>query len=186
MRHILTSFLAFHWVAIFTLLAAVSAFGAQGEVPSVFVELVGGSGGDRVFLPAAWGPAVFATGFCMVAVLFLWGFVAAFFGDGVVSQDTEEVERFAFGTAVGALTLWLLVRAGAPAAPLFTETAILVTALLASYLAVFAEHWSEPIATLPSREDIRNAARVLAAKAAYNSMLSRFFGRPYGNFGGNR
>ena len=178
MRHVLTSFLALHWMAIFALLAAVAVLGADGGMPEVFFDLVGES--------AMWTSAVFSIGFCIVAVLFLWVFITASFGDGVVSAETEEVARLAFGAAVGSLTLLLLIRAAESAAPLFAEVAMLVAALLTSYLAIFAERWSTLISTLPSRDDIRDAAKVMAAGAAYNSMLSRFSGRPGGNFGEGR
>ena len=186
MRHILTSFLAFHWMAIFALLAAASAFGAEGSMPAIFFDLAGNPVTGETLFPAMWTSAIFSIGFCVVAVLFLWVFITASFDAGTVSEDTEEVARFAFGAAVGSLTLLLLMRAVEPAAPLFTEIAALVAALLASYLAVFAERWSGLISTLPSRDDIRDAARLMAAGAAYNSMLSRFSGRPGGNFGEDR
>lgn len=178
MRHVLTSFLAFHWMAIFALLAAVAGFGADGGMPGVFFDLVGSS--------AVWASASFSIGFCTVAALFLWVFITASFSGGAVSADTEEVARFAFGAAVGSLTLLLLIRAAEPDAPLFTEVATLVAALLVSYLAVFAERWSNLILTLPSRDDIRDAAKMMAAGAAYNSTLSRISGRPGGNFGEGR
>jgi hypothetical protein len=185
MRHILTSFLAFHWTAIFALLAAVSAGEADGTMPAVFFDLVGNSAVEST-IAAVWAKAIFSTGFCIVAALFLWVFFSAAFGDGTVSEDTEEVARFAFGAAVGSLTGLLVLRSAEPGAPLFTEVAALVAALLASYLAVFAERWSGLISTLPSRDELRDAAKLMAAGAAYNSLLSRFSGRPDSNFGEGR
>lgn len=186
MRHILTSFLAFHWMVIFALLSAVSAFGHDGGMPELFFDIVGGSAAEHGLVSAPWTSVVFSIGFCVVSVLFLWVFVTASFGAGHASGDVEEVARFAFGAAVGSLTLLLLLRVVEPAAPLLTEVAALVAALLASYLAVFAERWSGLISTLPSRDELKDATKLMAAGAAYDSMLSRLSGRPGGNLGGSR
>lgn len=177
MRHVLTSFLAFHWMAIFGLLAF--AFGA-GNSGSAGFALFGISAGIASGMPAIAPSILLSIGFSVVAMLFLWVFVSAISGRGAISIDTEEVARTAFGAAIGALTVLLLARATVPSGPQFTEVAALVATLLASYLAIFAERWSGIVSTLPDEGDIRAAARIMAAGAAHNSlMLARLSARPH-------
>lgn len=176
MRHILTSFITFHWMVFFAVLAAACTLEADGGAGSsaagLFIHL-GAATEAPPFLPSL----TFAVAFGTVAALFLWVFVSATLGGGTVSEDTEEIARMAVAAAIGSLTILLLARAWTSAAPFFGETAMFLAALMASYLAIAAERWSGVSSEAADHPDLADAARVMATSAAHNSMLSRLSGR---------
>lgn len=176
MRHILTSFLTLHWMAIFAILAVACAMDADGGAGTVLASLFHRQGGVSGAEPL-WSSASLAVAFCTVACLFLWVFITATFGGGTVSQDAEEIARIAVAAAIGSMTLLLLARAGTSAAPLFSETAMFVAALVASYLAIFAERWSAVSSEVSEETKLHEASKLMATSAAHNSMLSRLSGR---------
>ena len=60
---------------------------------------------------------------------------------------------------------------------LFVTSAVALAALLASYLAVYAERWAVSFFAAPDDADLRAAVRVMAAGAAHSAMLTRLSGR---------
>jgi hypothetical protein len=87
------------------------------------------------------------------------------------------VARIAFGAAIGVFSLLLLCGVSPPIPGLFLTSAVAIAALLASWLAVFAERWAVTILTAPSDDDLRAAARVMAAGAAHSALLGHISGR---------
>lgn len=177
MRHFLTTFLAFHWATAFALLAAACVAGghsgAAGALSLIGMSMPGPAG--MLFADSAVA-AFLALSFATVSVLFIWALLTTFFaGDG--SGDEEQVIKLAFGAACSVLTLMLVAGAVETSAGVFPAVAMLLAALLASYLAVCAERWSSALSDIPDEADIRAAARVMAAGAAHSSMLSRLSGR---------
>jgi hypothetical protein len=176
MRHFLTSILAFHWAAAFAVLAMVCVSGgdtgAAGALNLVGVTLPGFGGAP------ATGPAFAAflsLAFAVVSVLFFWALLTTFGGDR--TGDDDQVIRMAFAAAACVLTLLLVVGAVQGAGGLFSVVSAHLSALMASYLAIYAERWSASLSDVPDEDDLRAAARVMAAGAAHSSMLSRLSGR---------
>ena len=58
---------------------------------------------------------------------------------------------------------------------LFVTSAVALAALLASYLAVYAERWAVSFLSAPDDADLRAAVRVMAAGAAHSAMLTQAF-----------
>jgi hypothetical protein len=176
MRRILSSVLAFHWMAVFALMAAVCAIDVDGGIGSA-LDLLGVTGTDPYRLHA--GPGVsglLAMGFAVVSVLFCWACVTVFFGDPA-DPAGDEVMRIAFGAATIALSLTLLGGALLEIGGLLPIIASHIAALLASYAAIHAERWAAASAEPEEGADIRAAARVMALGAVHSSLLSRLTGR---------
>jgi hypothetical protein len=178
MRHILTLLIAFHWMAVFALLAMVSALNPEHGILAALSFLGAAPTPDAFFS----GGGLLATGFfsfafAVAGVLFLWTLATALFSEGFPYGDSERVARIAFSAAIGVFSLLLLCGVSPPIPGLFLTSAIAIAALLASYLAVFAERWAETILTAPSDADLRAAARVMAAGAAHSAMLGHISGR---------
>jgi hypothetical protein len=178
MRHILTLLIAFHWMAVFALLAMVSALNPEHGILAALSFLGAAPTPDAFFS----GGGLLATGFfsfafAVAGVLFLWTLATALFSEGFPYGDSERVARIAFSAAIGVFSLLLLCGVSPPIPGLFLTSAIAIAALLASYLAVFAERWAETILTAPSDADLRAAARVVAAGAAHSAMLGHISGR---------
>src|SRR5262245_57237888 len=109
MRHILTLLIAFHWMAVFAILAAVSAFD-PGHGILAALSLLGAAPTPDAFLS---GGGLVATGFfsfafAVAGVLFLWTLATALFSEAFPYGDCERVARIAFGTAIGVFSLLLL------------------------------------------------------------------------------
>lgn len=178
MRHILTQLIAFHWTAVFALLAIVSLLDPER---GIFAALS--------FLGAAPTPDAYSTGggplmagfvsfaFTVAGVLFLWTLATAFFGGGQPHGGYETLSRLAFGAGVGAFSMLMLAGALFPVPDLFATSAVAIAALLISYLAVFAERWTMMTTSGPADADIRAATRLMAAGAAHSAMLGQISGR---------
>ena len=178
MRHFLTILIAFHWMAVFALLATVSMLD-PGHGIFAALSLLGAAPTPDAF---ASGGGLLATGFfsfafAVAGVLFLWTLATALLSHGSSTGDCERVARIAFGAGVGVFSLLMLCGLSPPMPGLFLVTAIAMAALLASYLAVFAERWAESIVAAPRDSDIGAAIRVMAAGAAHSAMLAGLSGR---------
>jgi hypothetical protein len=186
MRHYVTSFIAFHWAAAFSLLAMVCALGGEHGVAST-LNMFGLTltGAETAALKQPLVTGTLSVLFGVVSVLFFWAFVATFFGETGSAGGGEDAVRIAFGSAAGVLSVMLIGGASQSIAGIFPMVAVQMAALLASYLAINAERWSSPFSDLPDDEDLRAAARVMALGAAHSSMLSRFSGRSQSPLGGN-
>lgn len=178
MRHILTLLIAFHWMAVFAVLAVVSAFDPENGILAA-LSLLGAAPTPDAFLS---GGGLLATGFfsfafAVAGVLFLWTLATALFSEGLPYGDCERVARIAFGAAIAVFSLLLISGMALPVPGLFPSCATGIAALLASYLAVVAERWAVTILSLPTDADLRAAARVMAAGAAHSAMLGHISGR---------
>src|SRR6185295_11650531 len=104
----------------------------------------------------------FSFAFAVASVTFLWTLATALFSASFPFGDTERVARLAFGAATGCFSLLMLTAAAGRIGDLFLGSCIAVAALLASYLAVFAERWAVTVLSTPNDSDLRAAARVMA------------------------
>jgi len=188
MRHILTLLVAFHWMAVFALLAIVSTLNPEHGILAA-LSFLGAAPTPDAYLSGG-GPLVagfFSFAFTVAGVLFLWTLATAFFSEGFPHGDAEGIARLAFGSGIGVFSFLLLGGALLSVSGLFVVSAIAVAALLASYLAVFAERWVVSILSMPNDSDLRAAARLMAAGAAHGALLSRISGRAsHGTLGGSR
>jgi len=178
MRYILTILIAFHWMAVFAMLAVVSTVDPeQGILPAL--RFLGAIPLDDAY-HAGGGPL--AAGFLAFALavgslLFLWTLLTVSLGDGSFGGETEVVARRAFGCGVGVLSVLLIGGGMLAVSGLFLTSAVALAALLVSYLAVYAERWAVSFFSAPDDADLRAAVRVMAAGAAHSAMLSRLSGR---------
>jgi hypothetical protein len=177
MRHILTLLIAFHWMAVFALLAMVSALNPEHGILAALSFLGAAPTPDAFGDGGLLATGFFSFAFAVAGVLFLWTLATALFSGRFPYGDCERVARIAFGAGVGVFSLLLLCGVSPPIPGLFLTSAIAIAALLTSYLAVFAERWAETILTAPSDADLRAAARVMAAGAAHSAMLGHISGR---------
>src|SRR5262245_34865667 len=134
MRHILTLLIAFHWMAVFAFLAAVSALDPENGIYAA-LSLLGAAPTPDAFLS---GGGLLATGlfsfaFAVASVLFLWTLATALFSEGFPYGDSERVARMAFGAAIGVFSLLLIAGMSRPVPGLFPVCAIAIAALLTSY-----------------------------------------------------
>ena len=158
MRHILTMLIAFHWMAVFAMLAIVSTVDPEhgmlaalrflGAVPLPDASDLGGGPLAAAFLAVA---------FAVASVLFLWTLLTDRLGDGMFGSETEAVARRAFGCGIGVLSLLLIGGACCRCPGLFVTSAVALAALLASYLAVYAERWA--VSSLSAPDRCRSARR---------------------------
>lgn len=184
MRQILTSVIAIFWMAAFGVMAITAAAGGENGLANLF-GMLGAPVAETAGHPTAAG--LFAILFALVAALFLWMFLTAFFGDHATSGAGEEVARMAVGLAMVVLALVLVVGGVVERARgVFIAVAVILAALAGSYLVVAAERFRSVLWTEPESDDIRAAARLMAAGAAHNSMLDRLSGRSDGYLGGGR
>jgi hypothetical protein len=176
MRRILSLFLALHWMIVFTALAALCALDGQGGF-SVVLHAIGLA--PPVGLPHFMtGQAVstgLASGFGLVAVLFLWTLLTAFSEDEE-SSGTDEVARLAFGSAIGMVTILFLPCALASVQGLYGIVALELAALAGSWLAISAERQMVERDRPRRDEPVQNAARLMALGAVHNSLLRRLQG----------
>jgi hypothetical protein len=174
MRHILTPLIAFHWMAVFALLGAVSTLGPEHGILAA-LSLLGAAPTPDAILSGG-GPLAagfFSFAFAVAGVLFLWTLATAFFSGSSVLGDAEDVARLAFGTAVGSFSLLMLTAAAARSPALIVASCIAAAALLGSFTAMFAERWAVTILSAPSDSDLRAAARVMTAGAAHTVPLGQ-------------
>jgi hypothetical protein len=179
MRHTLTLLIAFHWMAVFALLAMVSTLDPEHGILAA-LSLLGAAPTPDAFISGG-GPLAagfFSFAFAVASVTFLWTLATALFSGSSPFGGTERVARLAFGTAVGVFSVLTLSAAAERSSSLFLSGSIAIAALLVSYLAVFAERWAVTILSAPSDSDLRAAARVMAAGAAHTALLGQISGRP--------
>jgi hypothetical protein len=178
MRYILTMLIAFHWMAVFAMLAVASMVDPeQGILPAL--RFLGAIPLEDSYY-AGGGPLAagfLALAFAVGSLLFLWTLLTVSLGDGVFGGETEAVARRAFGCGVGVLSVLLIGGGLLPVSGLFLTSAVALAALLVSYLAVYAERWAVSFFSAPDDADLRAAVRVMAAGAAHSAMLSRLSGR---------
>jgi len=173
MRRILSLFLALHWMIVFAALATLCAFDRQGGFPVVLNAIgVTAPSGLSGFMAGQSVSIFFAAGFGLVAVLFLWTLLTAFFEDEA-SSGTDEVARLAFGSAIGMVTILFLTCALAAVHGFYAIVALELAALAGSWLAISAEKRMLEQLRPARGEPARNAARLMALGAAHNSLLRR-------------
>ncbi|MER8593948.1 hypothetical protein NKH33_20395 [Mesorhizobium sp. M1182] len=182
MRHILSSFLALHWAAVFALLAFICIDGNRGVatalgVLGVPVQNTRFADLENAVVVAPLVVAPLAVALLVVAVLFCWAFVEALTSDTTNPDPADSVMRIAFISALGVLSLIVIGGAAQGINGLFMIVAVQLAALLASYVAVLAERRSTVAAAAPGTGEIRAAAHVMAKAAAHNSSLARISGR---------
>jgi hypothetical protein len=178
MRYILTMLIAFHWMTVFAMLAVVSTVEPEHGILSA-LHFLGATPLPEAH-EAGGGPlaaALLALAFGVASLLFLWTLLTVALGDGSFGSQAEQVARRAFGCGVGALSLLLLGGTMFPVSGLFVTSSVALAALLASYLAVYAECWAVSFFAAPDDADLRAAVRVMAAGAAHSAMLTRLSGR---------
>jgi hypothetical protein len=178
MRHVLTLLIAFHWTAVFALMAMVSTLDPEHGILAA-LNLLGAAPTPDAFISGG-GPLAagfFSFAFAVAGVLFLWTLATAFFSGASPLGDIERVARLAFAVAVGVLSLLMLTAAVERTTGVFATGLTALVALLVSYLAVFAERWAVTILAVPSDSDLGAAARVMAAGAAHTALLGQLSGR---------
>jgi hypothetical protein len=178
MRYILTMLIAFHWMTVFAMLAVVSTVEPEHGILAA-LRFLGATPLHDAY-ETGGGPlaaALLAFAFAMASVLFLWTLLTVALGDGFFGGQSEAVARRAFGCGVGVLSLLLIGGALLHVSGLFVTSGVALAALLASYLAVYAERWAVSFFAAPGDSDLRAAVRVMAAGAAHSAMLTRLSGR---------
>ena len=185
MRHVLSSFLAFHWAVVFALLAYICMDGSQGIATALGVLGVSIHGSRFPELEHVAVVAPLTIALLIVAVLFCWAFVETLLNAAAKPDAGDSVVRIAFISASFLLSLILIGGVAQGIDGLFMIVAIQMTALLASYVAVLAERRSTFAAMNLPEGDVRAASR-MAIGAAHSSLLSRISGRPERKPGGSR
>jgi hypothetical protein len=90
MRHSLTLLIAFHWMAVFALVAMVSTLDPEHGILAA-LSLLGVAPTPDAFLSGG-GPLAagcFSFAFAVAGVLFLWTLATAFFADSFAFGDSE-------------------------------------------------------------------------------------------------
>ena len=174
MRLLLSPVLAFHWMAVFAMLAVVSTI-SPGRGTFAALEFLGVAMADPAVQGSVRVSAVLSLGFMLAAALFLWTLIAAIFGVDR-RAEAEEVSRYAFTAGVATLTALLMAGAVQQVEGLFAAIGTLLAALVVSYLAIIAERWSAA-ATAPAPVEEDTGIKTLALGAAHNALLSRISGR---------
>ncbi len=185
MRHVLSSFLALHWAAVFALLAYICMDGSRGIAAALGVLGVSIQGNRFPELERVAVVAPLSIALLIVAVLFCWAFVETLLNAAARPDAGDSVIRIAFISASFLLSLILIGGVAQGIDGLFMIVAIQMTALLASYVAVQAERRSVNAAMPLHESDVRAATR-MAVGAAHSSLLSRISGRPEHKPGGRR
>jgi hypothetical protein len=185
MRHILTILIAFHWMAVFALMAVVSTLHPEHGIFAA-LSLLGAAPTPDATLSGG-GPLVagfFSFAFAVAGILFLWTLATAIFDAGFPYRDHEHVARLAFAGGIAVFSLLLAGAAVFSVPALFATGASVIAALLVSYVCVFAERLAASVFGTPSDADLRAAARLMAAGAAHGALLSRISGRAGGAMAG--
>jgi len=178
MRHILTSFLALHWAAVFALLAFICIDGNRGVAAALGVLGVAVQDTRFADLENAAVVAPLAVALLVVAVLFCWVFVESLVNAAANPDGADSVARTAFVSASAVLSLILVGGAAQGVNGLFLVVAVQLAALLASYVAMHAERRSVFAVAISREAESRATAHAMAKGAAHGSLLSRISGRP--------
>ena len=117
--------IAFHWMAVFAILAAVSTLESEhgmlaalrflDAIPLRDAQVSGGGLAVAGFLSFS---------FAVASLLFLWTLLTALWGDGMFGGQAEEVARRAFGCGIGLFSLLLIGGALLPVSGLFLTSAV--------------------------------------------------------------
>jgi hypothetical protein len=110
-------------------------------------------------------------------VLFVWGFILAFFGKSVEEGEQADILSTAHAVAAVAVTSVLVATILLPGQPAFGPLVLQIGSLAASFLACQMERLAMQGERESGIDDVRAAARLMAAGAAHNTMLSRISGR---------
>ncbi len=183
MRHLLGSFLTFHWAAAFALLAMACVFGSAGGASNA-LDILGIALPDENAVTVGSSSSVFlSVTFALVAALFLWAFLTLFLCEPSDQGDPDAVTRVAFAAAAGVLSLMLVLGVMRADAGIFPVIAAVLAAITTSYLAIQAERWAALLIASPEEQDPQAIARSMAIGAAHDAALSRISGRhdPRGN-----
>lgn len=176
MRHVLTSFLTFHWAIVFALLAYICMDGNRGIATALGVLGVSAQASRFAGLENIALVAPLSIALLIVAVLFCWAFVETLLNMTARPDAGDSVVRIAFLSASLLLSLILIGGVAQGVDGLFMVVAIQMTALLASYIAVLAERRAT-VAPVALRENTRATPHQMAMGAAHTSLLSRISGR---------
>lgn len=163
MSRILTAILSLHWAVVFALAAA---------------ERVDGYGGFAAPLSGSFIPLGIATGYGLVAILFLWTAVSALAGGRRSPGETVQVARLAFCGAVLALMVGLVGAGVSLSTAGATPFAVQLAALLCTYLVMRLDgREAEDGAQKEGFHTTRAAARLMALGAAHRTLLAPPGGR---------
>lgn len=178
MRLGFSSILALHWAVVFALLA----YGSIANVGS-FGGLLASLGIEPVD-PSTSGPLVLlavmlAGNFVFAAILFGWAFVEGLFPQLLSGRDQFDLSRTAYSAAVSSVTILLIASLTRGGPVPYLAIAAQLAALGASYLACLAERLNAALTSQPEADDVKAAARLMAAGAAHGAMLSRISGREF-------
>ncbi len=186
MRHVLTRIIAFHWMAVFALLAIVSVLNPEQGILAALTFLGAAPTPDALLVDGGlWAAGFFSFAFAVASILFMWMLATAFFATEPSGGGFDRVARFAFGAGMSAFSLLLFGGATLPVTGLFPVSVLAIVALLASYLCVFAEHRAISMFTAPVDADLQAAIRLMATGAAHSAMLGHITRRePAANLGG--
>lgn len=175
MRQSFASVVAVFWAVLFAAVTYGLVVDFQASAQGTIAVL-----GATVALP---GPGltklaafVLAICFALSAVLFVWGFVLAFLGKSVEEGEQADILATAHAAAAVAVTSVLVATILLPGQPAFGPLVLQIGSLAASFLACQMERlmMSE---RQTNTDEVRAAARHMAAGAAHNTMLSRISGR---------
>jgi len=174
MRHLMTSFLALHWAAVFALLAFV-CIGSSGMQDILASIGIGHDAAGAVRFDGAMVTAPLASAFLIVAALFCWALIETFLGEE--ADSAEGVFKIAF-IAAGCVFLLVLVYGTTQGiGGLFLPSSAHLAALAVSYLVVVGERLASAQARASAAPAGRGAVRAMAKGAAHASLLSRISGR---------
>lgn len=176
MRHLMCSFLAFHWAILFALLAFVCIGGATG-LEAVLAAF--GTGHDAIGslrLDGVLVTAPLASAFLIVAALFSWALIETFLGKD--TDSAEAIFKVGFVAAGCVFLLMLIYGIVQDIGGLFLSSAVHLAAIAVSYLVVLGERSTVIEPKVLAAPAVRTTAFTMARSAAHASLLSRISGRP--------
>lgn len=177
MRSFFTSILSLHWAAAFFLMAS----GMLLDVGDGMGRLLSMTGIAR--MAESGSPYEIGLSIILIAsllfsaLLFLWAFLAGVSPVFGSATDQQDILTAGCGAGVVSATLALLCAAATGADISFAPVAIQISALGATFAAANAEMAGKADADTIEKQDVRAAARLMAARAAHGSMLTHLTGR---------
>lgn len=185
MRHSFSSIVALFWAVLFATVTYGLVIDFQSAAQGTIAVL-----GATVALPSIGltklAAFVLAICFALSSLLFVWGVVLKFLGSAIEEGEQADVLAMAHSVAVVAITSVLLATIFLPGQPAFGPLVLQIGSLAASFLACQIERLVAVQRAEPESDDVRNAARFMAAGAAHNTMLTRITGRERSMAGGSR
>lgn len=174
MRQILTSVLKLYWTVAFAIMAVVCVFDLEQGIAKVFRLLAltdvgaASTSGSGLVVTGLFGSA-----FALVALLFLWAFVAGLSDNGTAGEP-DEITRMAFGFGGGVLAAASILAAAMSVSGVFSAIGIQLAAMLASYLAMRIEYGGDTVSsTVVNVERSPSRTRSMATNAARNYSVGR-------------